>query len=110
MQIKANSADLNGGTAESNDPAHQVLLQSNIDLSDQLEFGTVVRYVSSLPEPEVSDYFGLDIRIGWKVNHFLDLSLVGQNLLDERHTEFIPSSPSPRKIPRSVYGKITVQL
>lgn len=110
LKIKSGSSDLNGGTAESNDPAHSFLLQSNMDLPGRLEFGTVIRYVSSLPEPQVADYFGLDVRLGWKITRFLDLSLVGQNLLDERHTEFIPASPSPRKIPRSFYGKITCRL
>ena len=110
LEIKATSSDLNEGTAESNDPAHQLLIQSNMDFPGRIELGTVFRYVGSLPEPAVSSYFGLDIRIGWKVNNFLDLSVSGQNLLDDRHTEFIPSSPTPRKIPRSFYGKITCRL
>jgi hypothetical protein len=36
----------------------------------------------------------------------LELNIVGQNLLDNRHPEFIPSRPSPREIKRSIYGKI----
>lgn len=110
LKVKPSSADLNGGSAESNDPAHQVLVQSNMDLTGGLELGAVARYVSTLPAPEVSEYFGLDIRVGWKVDDFWELSLVGQNLLDDQHTEFIPESPSPRKIPRSFYGKVIYRL
>jgi hypothetical protein len=40
----------------------------------------------------------------------IELSVVGQNVLDERHLEFIPNSPSARLMLRSVYGKITCRL
>ena len=37
----------------------------------------------------IDDYFRLDTRIGWKIREFLEISLVGQNLLDSAHQEFI---------------------
>jgi iron complex outermembrane receptor protein len=105
LSVKSGSHDSNKGTAESNDPEHQFILQSAMNLGP-LELGTVIRYVGKLPDPHVPDYTGLDIRIGWKLNKILELNIVGQNLLDNRHAEFIPSSPSPREIERSIYGKI----
>ena len=110
LKVKADSKDMNGGSAESNDPRHQFLIQSSMDLPGHIEFGTVIRYIDKLPKPRVSGYLGMDVRLGWKLNDIVELSLVGQKLLDNRHPEFIPSSPSPREIQRSVYGKIICHL
>jgi len=106
LSVKSGSADLNNASAESNDPKHQFLIQSSVDLPGRLEFGTVIRYINKLPKPYVRGYIGIDARLAWKVNKVLELDIVGQNLVDERHTEFIPESPSARKIQRSIYGKI----
>jgi iron complex outermembrane receptor protein len=110
LKIKANSQDRNKGTAESNDPSHQFLLQSSVDLPHALGFGTVLRYISKLSQPYVSDYIGLDVRLSWKVNKIIELSMVGQNLVKKSHTEFVPTSPAAKNIERSVYGKIACRF
>jgi iron complex outermembrane receptor protein len=110
LSVKEGSKDTNEGTAESDDPENQLLLQSRIKLPAHFELGTIFRYVDHLPKPFVPHYFGLDVRIGWKLNESLELNVVGQNLLDKQHPEFIPTSPSAREIQRSVYGKITYSL
>lgn len=107
LSVKPDSKDLNGGTAESDDPGNQFLIQSTMNLPGRIELGTVIRYIDKLPRPYVPDYVGLDVRLGWQLNKMLELSVVGQNLLDNHHSEFIPSSPSPRQIENSIYGKIT---
>ncbi len=106
LWVKPTSKDSNKGTAESDDPQNQFLLQSTMKLPGKIELGTVLRYVDKLPAPYVPDYFGLDVRIGWHPLKFVELDVVGQNLLYDYHSEFTPSSPSPRLISRSVYGKI----
>lgn len=110
LMVKPGSSDLNQGTAESNDPEHQFLIQSSMKLFKRVEWGTVFRYVADLPKPAVSAYAQVDVRVAWKINNWLMASVVGQNLLKNAHTEFIPSSPSPRQIERSIYGKITVNI
>jgi len=107
LSVKPGSRDSNKGSAESDDPENQLLVQSKITMPGGIELGTVIRYVDRLPKPSVPEYLGLDARIGWKVNKALELSIVGNDLLYDRHSEFIPSSPSPREIERSVYGKVT---
>jgi iron complex outermembrane receptor protein len=107
LSVKSTSQDLNNGSAEANDPEHQFLVQSMTDLR-YVELGIVLRYVDRLAEPEkeVDNYVGLDVRLAWKLPAGLELSVVGQNILEKHHPEFIPSSPSPRDIERSFYGKI----
>ena len=106
LSLKPGSKDLNGATAESDDPEHQFFFQSAMHLPGRIEFGTVLRYVAKLPKPYVPGYTGLDIRIGWKLSKVIELNVVGQNLLYNRLTEFIPSSPAPREIGRTIYGKV----
>ncbi len=106
LVVKPNSKDLNGASAESNDPEHQALLQSSISLPYNFEFGTVARYVGELPKPNVPYYIGLDLKLGWKLGKVLELSIVGQNLVYDYHREFIASTPI-RVIERSIYGKIS---
>jgi iron complex outermembrane receptor protein len=109
LSVKSSSDDLNDGTAESNDPQQQALIQSMMNLPGNIELDGVLRYVDELPDPSVAGYFGLDLRLAWKATPNVELSIVGQNLLDNSHPEFIPSSPAPREIERTVYGKVTLR-
>jgi iron complex outermembrane receptor protein len=110
LSVKPGSKDLNRATAESDDPEHQVTLQSTLRISPALEFDAVGRYVDVLASPPVASYLNLDLRIGWKLTANLELDLVGQNLLDNAHPEFVPASPSPREVRRSVYAKAVWRL
>jgi iron complex outermembrane receptor protein len=105
LSVKAGSRDLNNGSVESNDPEHQLLFQSMMDLPSNIEFGLTIRYIDELPRPIVASYGGLDARLAWKPNDVIELNIVGQNLLNSRHAEF--GGPSTRSdIERSIYGKI----
>jgi iron complex outermembrane recepter protein len=110
LSLKSGSKDANNATAESDDPQHQFVIQSKVILPARFEFGTVIRYIDKLPKPYVPSYFGLDLRVGWRLSKAIELNLVAQNLLDKYHSEFIPASPSPREIERSIYGKVTCRF
>jgi iron complex outermembrane receptor protein len=102
------SLDINRGRGEGNDPHHQFLVQSMINLPANLEFDSVLRYVDNLNQrgPTVPSYVSLDLRLGWRPTPNWEFAIVGQNLLDKQHAEF--GAPATRQeIPRSVYGKIT---
>jgi iron complex outermembrane receptor protein len=106
LSVKADSLDLNQGSVESNDPLNQFQIQSALNLAHGVQLDATLRYVDRLPSPYVPSYVGLDVRLGWNPTPSLELSIVGQNLLDAHHPEFVPASPSAREIDRSVYGKI----
>jgi len=104
--VKPGGSDLNRGRAEGNDPEHQFVLQSMLDLPGRVQFDVTLRYVDTLPAPNVPSYFTADARLGWQPIRNLELSIVGQNLVDSQHAEF--GSPVTRQeIPRSVFGKVT---
>lgn len=110
LSIKPDSKDLNNGTAESDDPEHQLQIQSSMDLLSNVELNANIRYVDELRNMYVPGYLEMDLKVQWKLNKYLELALVGQNLLHDNHPEFVPSSPSPRLIERSFYGKIYFTL
>ncbi len=93
---------------ERRSPRHQVQLRSLVDLPWRLQFDTSVFFVDRLPKlvPSVPSYVRLDLRLGWRPTQAFDLSLVGQNLLDNRHPEWgsIFGVPvQPLEVQRSVY-------
>lgn len=106
LHRKPGSADLNNATAESDDPKHQFLVESNLDLGRHVAWDAVLRYVDALPSPFVPSYFGLDLRLAVRLAPRLELSVAGQNLLQHRHREFIPSAATA-SIERGAYVKVT---
>ena len=96
-------------TEEQGSPHHQASIRSILSLPYNVELDSWVRYVDSLPSASIPNYWELDLRIGWKPWENVDVSLVGQNLLDKHHPEMAWSFLQTEKteIQRSVYGKIT---
>jgi iron complex outermembrane receptor protein len=82
------STDVTGGAAEGNDPRHIVKVRSYITATNRIEIDAFFRYDASLPQPPVEAYGELDARIGYRVRPGWDLSLIGTNLLHDRHLEF----------------------
>ncbi len=88
-------------------PSNQVFLQSSWDLTERLELDVMGRYVDGLSgfTPTVSQYFELDVRVGWKASKNLELSVLGMNLLSRQHVEL--GGGSPAQVPRGIYGMMT---
>lgn len=91
-----------GIPALGNDPRHQVMLQSILDLPAHFQLDVVARYVDALPNPQVSDYLTFDVRLAWAYKQ-IELSVVGRNLWEPRHPEY----GTQQEIPRSVFGQVT---
>jgi iron complex outermembrane receptor protein len=89
----ADSRDNSGGVSEANDPRHLFSIRTSIDLPSRMQADAMLRHVSSLPSPAVAAYTELSARLGWQVSNHLDLSLIGQNLLHDRHEEFAAGTP-----------------
>jgi iron complex outermembrane receptor protein len=106
LRTKPGSSDTTSvAREEGGSPQHQFFWRSWLDLPANLEFDTTLRYVGALPNQHVRAYVALDVRLGWRPTKHLELSVVGQSLLDHRHLEF--SSTLRTEIQRGVYGKVT---
>lgn len=95
---------------EGTSPEHQFSLRSSMDLPKGIELDLWLRYVDDLPILDVDSYITLDARLAWRPMESLELSLVGQNLLDGQHLEYDPELEVPvipAEVERSGYVKVT---
>jgi len=95
------SRDLTSGVSEANDPRHLVTVRSYLNATNRIEVDAFFRYFSALPQPAVLGYQELDTRIGYRISPGWVLSLIGSNLLHDRHVEF-RGSARPETYERSV--------
>lgn len=109
LHRQANSSDTVRESLETQSPRHQFFIQSRLDLPNNIEFDQNFRFVSSLASIKVPSYFTIDSRIAWRPREELEVSFVGQNLLDESHPEFVTSviESQSTEVERSFYGKVT---
>lgn len=97
-------------------PEHSFSVRSLYNINENIEFDTALYYVNELDSAREVDgtlnpidaYLKWDVRLGWRPWSGLELSLVGLNLLEDDHREFINSRFYPASsIGRSYYGKAT---
>jgi iron complex outermembrane receptor protein len=112
LHRKRGSLDPTAEDGEGDDPHHQVSLRSEMDLPWHLQLDCVGRYVDSLPNRNIPAYAELDVRLGWRPTKQLEISIVGQNLLDNQHPEFqqLILGPPQAELERGIYGKVTFRF
>lgn len=90
-------------------PQHQIQIRSLLNLRRNVEWDSSLMYVSALGHLAIPGYIRLDSRLGWRLGEFVEISLVGQNLLTPRHLEFFDASGTilHTEVERSIFGKIT---
>jgi iron complex outermembrane recepter protein len=91
-------------------PRHQFSLRIGFEPTDRTQADIWLRRVDGIKTSvgaSIPAYTTLDLRLGWRVNRELELSLVGQNLLDKSHPEFVSDylNSVPSEIERSVFIK-----
>ncbi|OLB48470.1 MAG: hypothetical protein AUI08_11185 [Gemmatimonadetes bacterium 13_2_20CM_2_65_7] len=97
------STDTSRGSAESHTPDRQLFVHSSLDLPAHLRLDGMFRYLGKIANQQLPAYAELNARFTWQPVAALDLSIVGQNLLHNRHAEF--GTPTARReIQRGVYG------
>lgn len=81
---------------------------AKVDLDFWLRHASERPSTAADPENRVPAYTTLDIRLAWRPEKALELSLVGQDLLDSRHLEFANDQPQilPTYVPRGLYGQV----
>ena len=68
-------------------PTWQASLRSDFDLNHNLDASLWLRHVSELEHDQADAYTDLDARLTWHVNNHVELSLIGENLLEPRRLE-----------------------
>lgn len=95
--------------AQGSTPVNSAQLRSHVDIASRISWDTSAYFVGRLTDPEVSSYTRLDTALTWQWTKMLSLSAVGQNLLKDRHEEFVDytGSAGTTLIRRSAYVKAT---
>jgi len=112
LHVKPGQFDLNDAHNETADPSHRWSIRSSMDLGRQIELDIGLRRVGARDINNgptigvVPAYTEMDLRLGWRATEHLELSIVGANLLHERHVEYGYPDGNQVEIGRSVFGKI----
>jgi len=99
LRFKPGSSGLLGIAQAGDDPEHQAHLRTSMNLPANMTFDADLRYVGTLPNPEVHAYEELNARLGWRLSNHWELALAGANLLHAHHQEF--TVPPAEAITRS---------
>lgn len=116
MDIDKQGLDLNfEELIEGSTPRHQLSITSALDWRGY-QFDVQLRYhseIRSIPEirtgETIPDYTELTLRLARYIGDNIEISLVGQNLLDNQHPEF-GDRPLRGEIERSLYTKVAFRF
>ena len=110
--VNLNLVASDGARNERVDAQHRANLWLAGELSDDVQLDVMLRYVDAINVSSVAipSYLEMDIRLGWQATDSLELALVGRNLLDNHHPEFLGemfTGDIGTEVERSVYGLAT---
>jgi iron complex outermembrane receptor protein len=113
MHLDAASRDTTSVLSEEgSSPVHSAQLRSHLNLTHGIGWDASLYFVDRLRSGAIPSYTRLDTGLTWRWTEQLSLSVVGQNLVKDRHLEFVDESGLVRStlIKRSIYGKLTWQF
>ncbi|MBN1590933.1 MAG: TonB-dependent receptor [Pirellulales bacterium] len=91
-------------------PINQVYFQSSWDLRHDVNFDMMLRYVDALTTLDIPAYVTMDFRLAWRPTEHFEAALVGRNLLDPRHFEYVRNQgpeAEATEVERGMYGTVT---
>jgi len=116
IKVEPGSTDIVGKSDDGASPKDMFNIRSHYDISEELEINNAIYYIGDIngglaDSNDVNGFASIDANVIYKPIKGLELSLVGQNLLDDSHQEFgsVPYGV-PSEIPRSVFGKVTFRF
>ena len=113
LQTDASSQDTTTvPDTEGSSPTYQAQLRSHTDLPGGFAWEVSGYFVGPLPAQQVPSYTRLDTQLSRHLGERVELSLVGQNLIQDHHLESNDSltSLNPSQVKRSAYIKFTWQF
>ena len=109
LHTKPASRDtMSAADTQGSDPQHQAKLRSHVELFQGLSWDATASFESGLPFHDVASYTRLDSQLSWKFAERAEISLVGQNLLQDHHIESLDALTlvNSALIKRSAYAKL----
>ena len=109
VNLTDNSPTVSTEISAGENPSHQLSLHSAIDIRDDLELDIWLHYVDQLPSLNADSYITAGARLAWRVSDNFEISVVGRNLVDNKHLEYIDEllpDNTPREIERDIYARL----
>jgi iron complex outermembrane receptor protein len=110
MHLEPGSQDTTSvSEVQGSSPVHSAQLRSHVVLPRNLAWDTSLFFTDRIANPVIPAYTRLDTGLTWQWKKGVVFSLVGQNLLKDRHLEYVDvdASTATTLIKRSVYAKLT---
>jgi iron complex outermembrane receptor protein len=112
------ASSFSGGTADSRavfketTPVQQAQIRSYYDITKDLELNAAAYYVQHVAEGDIPSVIRLDAGVTWRPKPGFEISAGVQNLLDNKHPEFIPTTGGVQntEVPRTVYFQLQWRL
>jgi iron complex outermembrane receptor protein len=108
------SNDAGSEQQENASPRNKAQLHSYYDITRNLQVNGALYWTEGIgsqstpPGAGIPGYLRLDVGLTWRPADGLELSVFGQNLLDDRHPEFSNRLYEvSSEVPRSIYGQLT---
>ncbi len=108
MHLDPRSQDTSSvSRTQGSSPAHSAQLRSHVTLGHNISWDASAYFVDRLRDPVVPSYTRVDTQLTWQFGEGLSLNLVGQNLAQDHHIEFVDDKGSvgTTEIKRSAYVK-----
>jgi iron complex outermembrane receptor protein len=102
FEFEPGSSKLLGFSQAGDDPPHQAILRSSMNLGHRITWEVDGRYVGALPDPALPAYGEINTSIAWSATDHIRLQVTGANLLHDHHQEL----PGVNAVPRSVYASL----
>jgi iron complex outermembrane recepter protein len=108
LQMKLEGASL--VTSNSKSPQQQINARAYYNITDDVTWDNMVYFVDNiqpLSTVSIDQYVRYDTRLAWKAMEGIEVALIGQNLLDDYHSEFSGAIYNYQtQIPRAVYANV----
>ena len=112
LHITSGSTDTAFVRQEDEAPNQQFNFISSMSPAPGMEFDFTVRYVDQVKGFDIDEYVAVDTRLSWRFSKQVELSLVGQNLLDSSQPEYLDNifDVSESEVERSIYARIELNF
>lgn len=113
MHLKPTSQDTTSVSgAEGASPTNSAQLRSHVRLGRGLDWDASAYFVERLSDPSVPSYTRVDTEFSWNFAERAIVSVVGQNLAQDHHEEFVDTLGTVQStlVKRSAYLKFTARF
>lgn len=105
-----NSEDRTDENPEGESPSQRFNIRSYWNVTDELQFNSVLYFTDELPIPGIPAYLRWDLQLRWQPCPKADIAVGVQNLLDDRHPEYRDVITTFSEVERLFYVTLEIRF